>query len=249
MRGHFYMNTVKNSIKTIIMSLIVMTFTSFCMDRPALPSPVFFKNLPNPEQEYNRDIIIVTLSTLEYPNIQYAADLINHLASNYPKFNTFLNEPSNFIELVHNLSKRFHCSDMEVCQALNTINQALQQIKQQNRFNFRIFHQATPVITNTIDPHFTINSAEGIITPLITAIISDNAIMVDNLLQAKVNPNKGKYHGDTPLILCIRKGNEDYVYKLLENGADPNLRGDSDHPLAIAQLNGNEKIIQLLKNI
>jgi len=230
------------------MSLIIMTVTTFCMDRPALPSPIFFKNLPNPENEQNRDLIILILSGLEYPNFQYAADLINHLASNYPKFNTFLNEPSNFIALVHNLSRRFDRSDMQVCQSLNTIDQALRQIKSQNRFNFKISHQRTPLLTNTIDPNFTTNSPEGIITPLITAIISNNAIMINNLLQAKANPNEGRYEGDTPLILCIRKGNEDFVYKLLKNGANRNLHGDSGNPLTIAELNGNPKVIQLLGN-
>jgi len=242
------MNAVKNNVKTIIVSLIVMTFNNFCMDKPTLPGPTFFKNLPNPEQGYNRDTIIFILSNLDYPKLEYTAELINHLASNYPKFNIFLNKPNNFMELVHNLSKRFHCSDMQVCQALNKIDQALKQIKQQNKLNFKIAHQRTPALVSTIDPNFTINTPEGIITPLITAITNNNWIMAYNLLQAGVNPNEGKYNGDTPLILCIRKDKQVFVYKLLKNGADPYLPGDSGLPLTIAKLNGNQKIIQLLEN-
>lgn len=243
------MNAVKNSVKTIVISLIVMTFNSFCMDKPTLPGSMFFKNLPNPEQEYNRDTIIFILSNnLNYPNLEYAADLINHLASNYPEFNTFLNKPNNFMELVHNLSKRFNRSGMQVCQALNKVDQALQYIKRHNRFNFKIAHQRTPALASTIDPNFAINTREGVVTPLIIAIISGNWVMVDNLLEAGANPNEGKYKGDTPLILCIRKDNEVFAYKLLENGADPYLPGDSGLPLTIARLKGNEKIIQFLEN-
>ncbi|KAJ4345187.1 uncharacterized protein N0V89_011316 [Didymosphaeria variabile] len=67
---------------------------------------------------------------------------------------------------------------------------------------------------------------------------------VNHLVEAEVYPRRKR----SPLLIAVKRGHERTVRKLLENGADPNLKTDDDltFPLIAATHEGCLEIVQLL---
>ena len=62
-------------------------------------------------------------------------------------------------------------------------------------------------------------------TPLHSAAINENKVIVDLLLTAGVNIETGNFLKDSPLLTCIEKGKYEMAKYLIEKGADVNKKG------------------------
>ena len=80
------------------------------------------------------------------------------------------------------------------------------------------------------------------------AVVEGQAEVVDILLEARVKLNvKDTLYGNTPLALAISEGRTQIATKLLNAGADPNLRATLEMtPLMIAAMRGNLVLVELL---
>lgn len=89
---------------------------------------------------------------------------------------------------------------------------------------------------------------DGVVSPLIPAVIKGHGEIVDYLLEAGVKVNvKEAETGMTPLHVAAKYGHEAIVQKLMQAGAELTIRDKKGlTPLQIAHLHKHEKIIALL---
>jgi ankyrin repeat protein len=89
-------------------------------------------------------------------------------------------------------------------------------------------------------------------TPLHLAAFSHNVEATRTLLEAGADPNvlaTASFAKVTPLGTCAFAGANDVARVLLEHGADPTLTDDDrSTPLDAALQNGNDELVELLRN-
>ena len=94
------------------------------------------------------------------------------------------------------------------------------------------------------------NKAENGWSPVYRAIMSNNKVVLKELLKLGANPNIPNNLGETPLYLCIESENFELFKILLEYGVDPNIQkrnGDTPLHLIIKKKLENKYILEILK--
>jgi ankyrin repeat protein len=72
--------------------------------------------------------------------------------------------------------------------------------------------------------------------------------IVESLLKNKADPNLTLTNGTTPLMMASQKGCNDVVKLLLKAGADFKKKLDNRTALSLANLAGQKKTAQILKD-
>lgn len=81
------------------------------------------------------------------------------------------------------------------------------------------------------------------------AVVTNNTIMIKQLLNSGVSLNEADEQGRTPLHLASCSGYTELVRLLLEHGADPNRRDCMGNtPLHLAAVTGKTSVVTLLLN-
>ena len=88
--------------------------------------------------------------------------------------------------------------------------------------------------------------AAGQDAALITAAAQNDLLGVMTLLKNGANPNVQDKLGNRPLLHAARLGATEMARQLLEEGADPNVKGMGYTPLGLAALNGHPRIADWL---
>ena len=90
------------------------------------------------------------------------------------------------------------------------------------------------------------------VSPLTQAITNKNYALASYLIDlgadTEILAKHSPYAGYTPLIIAIRKGDEEGAIFLVQNGADPENSGkEKEHPLDLAKMYKMEKLVEELK--
>ena len=130
---------------------------------------------------------------------------------------TYLSQSSERCEAFENATQiHLFCSNPE-------------EINQPNEFGWTPLYRAlisnnkealTELLNFGADPNIPTTMGE---TPLYQSIEIENFELFEILIQYKANLNLPKKDGTTPLHLATKKGLTNFVEKLLNNGADPNM--------------------------
>ncbi|MGK0296493.1 MAG: ankyrin repeat protein [Gammaproteobacteria bacterium] len=94
-----------------------------------------------------------------------------------------------------------------------------------------------------------VNAAnENGVSPLHLACINQNASVVSKLLRAGADPNVKKWTGETPLMTCSNTGTIEGLSGLLANGADVNVRENTNNQTALmwAAAEGHGDVVKAL---
>ena len=87
-------------------------------------------------------------------------------------------------------------------------------------------------------------------TSLMNSCYNNDTRITKLLLEYNANPDLGNKYGDTALHMACRQGYEDIVKLLLEHKANLNIENrfaGANTPLKLAEREGHEKIVALLK--
>ena len=74
---------------------------------------------------------------------------------------------------------------------------------------------------------------DPIIKKFVEAVEVGNAIYINELVTNGVNVNTQGINGATPLMYSIVKGNLDGVMRLLDMGAEPNIKDDNGYSASV----------------
>ncbi|MCL4361631.1 ankyrin repeat domain-containing protein [Candidatus Dependentiae bacterium] len=84
-------------------------------------------------------------------------------------------------------------------------------------------------------------------TPLMVAAFSNDADLVQLLLEFGANVNEKNKYGDTALMFAIEEGSSDIVTKLIDIGADVNIKNKSwTTPLGLAAKKDRADVVKML---
>lgn len=87
----------------------------------------------------------------------------------------------------------------------------------------------------------------GRYTALHWAALYRRVQLMDELINLGAEINAVQNSGDTPLSLAVTRGHVAAAWLLLKHQADPNIASNHGSPLAIAQNQGNQELVSLLR--